>query len=259
MADQYTLIEAIGQGAFGAVWRAERRSTGEAVAIKIIPCDDDRLDDIDEIRREIATLADVQSPWTTGYFGSHVVGTALWVVMELCAASCLDLLAPTAPPLDEGEVACVVTDILRGLSFLHTRGNIHRDIKAANILLTHDGHGRVGDFGVSAQISATLTRKTTFVGTPYWMAPEVIRRAAYNTKADVWSLGITAWELVCGRPPYANQHPLRVLFIIAHQPPPQLPPAHPCSPQLRDFIAACLTKNQSKRPDAETLLRHPFL
>ncbi|KAJ3042328.1 putative protein serine/threonine kinase [Rhizophlyctis rosea] len=158
-------------------------------------------------------------------------------------------------------------ELLQALDYLHRRGKIHRDIKAANVLLTERGEIKLADFGVSAQsdcdflaedkITATITKKNTFVGTPYWMAPEVILRSAYNAKADIWSLGITAWELANGLPPHANLHPMRVLFIIPQQPVPTLDKKF--SPEFRDFVAKCLAKRPSQRPNARDLLTHPFI
>ncbi|KAI8924660.1 kinase-like domain-containing protein, partial [Entophlyctis helioformis] len=214
-------------------------------------------DDIDEIRNEIAVLSDLKSPWVTRYHGSYVRGSCLWIVMEYCAGgSCRDILSGHGV-FDERQVAYIVQEMLRGLVYIHGLGRIHRDIKAANVLLMGDGRVKLADFGVSGQITATITKKNTFVGTPYWMAPEVILRSAYNAKADVWSLGITAWELATGLPPHANIHPMRVLFMIPKQAPPQLDERF--SADFRDFVSRCLTHRPKDRPTAHELLQHPFV
>ncbi|KAJ3277312.1 putative protein serine/threonine kinase [Borealophlyctis nickersoniae] len=254
-ADLYDIQYPIGRGSFGEVYRGVHIASGTPVAIKIIDFEETG-DDIDEIRQEIAILSELDSPWVTKYYGSYVKGTTLWIVMELCdGGSCLDLIK--AGLLTERHVAIIMRELLQGLGYLHSLGKIHRDIKAANVLLTGNGEVKLADFGVSAQITATITKKNTFVGTPYWMAPEVILRSAYNAKADIWSLGITAWELAKGLPPHANLHPMRVLFIIPQQPPPTLDATF--SPAFRDFVKQCLAKRPSQRPSAADLLSHPFI
>jgi serine/threonine protein kinase len=157
----------------------------------------------------------------------------------------------------EEIVGIIIRETLCGLGYLHSLGKIHRDIKAANLLLTDSGNVKLADFGVSGQITATISKKNTFVGTPYWMAPEVILRSAYNTKADIWSLGITCWELLHGLPPNAHIHPMKVLFKIPKEAPPSLPNTY--SEEFQDFFAKCLEKKQSQRPSVAELLKHSFI
>ncbi|KAI8825214.1 Ste20-like serine/threonine kinase [Fimicolochytrium jonesii] len=253
--DVYEIQNQIGKGSFGEVYRGIHRRTSLPVAIKVIDFEESS-DDIDEIRHEISILSALDSPYVTKYYGSYVKGTKLWIVMEYCdGGSLFDLIKQD--PLDETVVAVVMKELLNGLAYLHAHGKIHRDIKAANVLLTGGGEVKLADFGVSAQVTATITKKNTFVGTPYWMAPEVILRSAYNAKADIWSLGISAWELAKGLPPHANIHPMRVLFMIPQQPPPTLPATF--SAPFRDFVAQCLAKRPSQRPTAQSLLKHPFI
>ena len=243
-------------GSFGIVYRAIQKSTGDCVAIKHIDLEGSD-DDIREIQQEISLLATCHSSYVTSYRTSFVRGTKLWIVMEyLGGGSCLDLLKPGA--MEEKYIAIVMKELLQGLDYLHSTGKIHRDIKAANILLSETGQVKIADFGVAAQLTNIKSQRLTFVGTPFWMAPEVIQEAGYDFHADIWSLGITAMEMALGEPPRSDVHPMKVLFLIPKEKPPRLE-GNRWTKEFKDFVALCLDKDADRRPSAKVLLKHSFI
>ncbi|XP_063055640.1 serine/threonine-protein kinase 3-like [Engraulis encrasicolus] len=252
----FDMLEKLGEGSYGSVYKAIHKESGQVVAIKQVPVESD----LQEIIKEISIMQQCDSPYVVKYYGSYFKNTDLWIVMEYCGAgSVSDLIRARNKTLSEDEIATILKSTLKGLEYLHFMRKIHRDIKAGNILLNSEGHAKLADFGVAGQLTDTMAKRNTVIGTPFWMAPEVIQEIGYNCVADIWSLGITAIEMSEGKPPYADIHPMRAIFMIPTNPPPCFRRPEAWSEDFTDFIRKCLEKSPEHRATATQLLQHPFI
>ncbi|XP_036427453.1 serine/threonine-protein kinase 4-like [Colossoma macropomum] len=252
----FDVLEKLGEGSYGSVFKAHLKETGEIVAIKQVPVESD----LQEIIKEISIMQQCNSPHVVRYYGSYFKNSDLWIVMEYCGAgSVSDIIRQRNKTLGEDAIAAILQSTLKGLEYLHFMRKIHRDIKAGNILLNSEGQAKLADFGVAGQLTDTMAKRNTVIGTPFWMAPEVIQEIGYNCVADIWSLGITAIEMAEGKPPYADIHPMRAIFMIPTNPPPTFRDPEQWSEPFRDFVSQCLVKNPESRATATQLLQHPFI
>lgn len=254
--DIYRGFTKIGQGASGGVYTGHERGNNRLVAIKQMNLEQQPKKDL--IINEILVMKDSSHPNIVNFIDSYLCGGELWVVMEFMEGGSLTDVV-TFNIMTEGQIASVCRETLLGLQHLHSKGVIHRDIKSDNILLSMEGNIKLTDFGFCATINEAQNKRTTMVGTPYWMAPEVVTRKEYGRKVDIWSLGIMAIEMIEGEPPYLTESPLRALWLIATNGTPTIKDESNLSGVFKDFLYFALKVDPDKRASAHDLLRHEFM
>lgn len=253
----YQMVKKIGQGASGSVFTAVDQRSGERVAVKQMELAKQAKKEL--IVNEVLIMKESQHPNIVRFIDAYLLGDdELWVVMELMEGGALtDIVEATE--LEEDQIATICNETLLGLAHLHERDIIHRDIKSDNLLINRSGHVKLTDFGFCAKLTADRAKRATMVGTPYWMAPEIVKQQPYDNKVDIWSLGIMTIEMIEGEPPYMDEEPLRAIYIIATKGKPDLKEPERCSPELLDFLDKMLQVDGDKRFSAQALLEHPFL
>eukprot|EP00056_Hartaetosiga_gracilis_P002331 m.52677 g.52677 ORF g.52677 m.52677 type:complete len:743 (-) comp11007_c0_seq1:1535-3763(-) len=259
----FELIKQIGSGSYGSVHQARVLKNNKLAAVKMINMEDG--EEFEDVVNEIAILEKCNDPAIVGYFGSFIKNRTIWIAMEFCdGGSVADAYTKLKKGLKEAEIAHITYQSLAGLKYLHASHLVHRDIKGGNILLCSDGSVKLADLGVSAQLASTLSKRKSFIGTPYWIAPEIIAVEmkmgpdGYTSVCDIWSMGITCIEMAEKQPPMFDLHPMRALYLIPKNSPPKLTEKSKWSKDFRDFLKQSLTKNASKRPSAASLLKHSF-
>lgn len=258
--ERYELQGSVGKGSYGAVYQAMDRQTGQKVAVKIVPSDGKDEAGLADLSKEIQLLKDCDHPNVVQYLDSFYHAGYLWIVMEFCGGgSVSDVMMAQEKPLTEDQIAYVCRETLLGLQYLHQMNRLHRDVKCGNIIFTDQGKVKLADLGIASQLTNTLSKRNTFIGTPHWMAPEVIQESRYDGKVDVWGLGISAIEMAETCPPRWNVHPMRVIFMISRDEPPTLAEPAKWGSGFQDFLNRCLQKDPELRSTTAELLQHEFI
>lgn len=254
--DFYERRKKLGQGASGSVYEGVDKRTGRGVAIKQIDLSQQPRKEL--IVNEVLIMRDTHHPNIVQYYECFLVGKELWLVMELMEGGTLTDIIEECE-FTESQTAAICKETLAALIDLHSRGIIHRDIKSDNLLLTRDGHVKLTDFGFCAKLTKEENKRATMVGTPYWMAPEIIKQHPYGERVDIWSLGIMTIEMVEGEPPYLDEEPLKALYLIATHGTPEWQEPEAISKELKDFLVTTCNIDPEQRSAAKELLNHPFL
>ncbi|KAK8829935.1 hypothetical protein WA577_001326 [Blastocystis sp. JDR] len=244
----------LGEGASGTVYKGTDSITGERIALKVAPASD-----LKNLKNELALQRMCNQQNIVSIRDCYLWNDKLWIAMELMDAGCLtEILGPDID-FPETHIAYVCKNVLTALSYLHRNNKLHRDIKSDNVLMNTKGEIKLADFGFAVGLTQEENRRKSVVGTPFWMAPELIRGTAYDGSVDIWSLGITALEMADGEPPYYREPPLRALLMIHTSPSPTVHNPDKWSPEFLDFLKRCLELDPSKRGTADEMLKHPFV
>lgn len=256
----FSQLRQIGQGASGSVYMAVKKD-GSKVALKRVK--PENKTETESLEMEIRMMCCTRHPNLIKCHETYHFGGYMWISMEFMDGGCLTDILENYKNLrkymSEGEIAFILREVLKGLLFMHGMKRLHRDIKSDNVLITKRGEVKLADFGFCAELTEERNKRTTCVGTPYWMAPELIRQHEYDYKVDLWSMGILAIECAEWEPPYMTEKPMRAMFLITSQGPPKLSEPTKWSPELNDFVNRCLVFDPNKRASASQLLNHPFL
>ena len=255
--DFYEIMSKLGEGGAGSVFLCRRKEDGVNFAIKRIHIKNDK--ERDDIINEIVLTRMSSCSNIVNYYESYEFDGFLWLVVELMMGSLTDLILSRFRGLTENIIRYILKEVLLGLKVMHDQYRIHRDIKSDNILISIDGSVKLADFGYAAQLTCEQDARKSVVGTPSWMAPELVTGSQYGVKVDIWSLGIVGIECVKGEPPYLSETPMRALYLIATRPPPIVNEVDGWSANFRNFIAACLTKDPRARPNCDDLLEYPLM
>jgi len=252
----------LGEGSYGAVWHIKHKELETTFAAKIIPVSAAQDREAASLMNEVAVLKACRSPHIVSYYGTLTHGGNVWVLMDFAAFGSLrDAMELCERCLTEQEIAAVASGALEGLAYLHANNISHLDVKAANILIGDDFHVKLADFGVSERVHGldAASPMQNIIGTPFWIAPEIVLKRAHSNKSDIWSLGITAIELAERNPPGFPMNPYRYMQMMPNRPPPTLAEPEQWSTDFASFIAACLEKDPAKRPSCADLFKHPFV
>jgi len=257
--DIFEFKEQLGKGAFGQVVKAIHKESGFELAVKVVPSSRERRQ---ALEKEIEVLKKCKSPNILSYYGTVSTENELWILMDCCSVgSVRDMMRSALTTLNEEQIGYICLHSLKGLAYLHSVNILHLDVKSANILITKEGQVKLGDFGVSEEIqrASIMIKPTDFVGSPLWMAPEIITKDNHTNKADIWSLGITVIEMAEGKPPNTDINNLQKLLQLPLRPPPKLQQQHLWSLEMKGFLETCVMKEPEQRPSAIELLMHPFI